>query len=969
MPSEEIRADFLAFFREKGHTVVESAPLVPQQDPTLLFTNAGMNQFKDVFLGEGTREYVRAVDTQKCLRVSGKHNDLEEVGHDTYHHTFFEMLGNWSFGGHAASYFKKEAVRFAWELLVERWGLPPERLYATVHEGDDALGLGPDEEAADLWKSETGIAPEHVLFDASKENFWMMGDTGPCGPCSELHIDLRPEQERRDTPGRELVNEDHPQVMEIWNLVFIQYKAQPEGDGSETMLEPLPAQHVDTGMGFERLVAVLQGKESTYDTDLFQPLLQKAADLSARDDVHGYDDIDVEDEAERERVRVALRVVADHVRTAGFAVADGVTPGNEGRAYVIRRIARRAVRYGYQALGMRRPFLCKMIATLREKMGGAFPQLAEQENYIRRVVRAEEEGFLDTLADGIAFFEQVVPYVKELAMLEEERLSEEVDGEALQQVTDDLHDDRSTLGVLQNAYRTEGAGEVVERLSEAAARQEVPGEVAFLLHDTYGFPVDLTRLMAREEGLDLGRERYDERMAEQRERARAAADFAADHSEDDDWEQVSEGERAGFVGYDQLVVEGARIREMRTLEAGDGRNGEPRHELVLDRTPFYAESGGQVADRGTLRPGGENEIDVLDVQHEGTRIAHHVARLPEAPGAPVTATVDAAHRRRTAAHHTATHLLHAVLRERLGTHVQQKGSLVSPERLRFDFSHYERVAPEELSEIEADVNAAIQRNIPRREERDVPLTEARERGATMLFGEKYGDKVRVITFDPDFSMELCGGTHLEATGALGVFKILSESSVASGVRRIEAVAGPAARAFIEDELAELGGVRAALGQTETGAAEAVARLLDERERLEEEVEAMKRDRLADRLGGIADEAEDIGGVRVAVGHLPEAEMDALREGAQELGQRLGGGAVGVLGAPAPGGEKAYVACSVADDVVERGLQAGDLVGELGQRLGGGGGGRPGLASAGGRALDRLDDVLAEVPALVRERLA
>jgi alanyl-tRNA synthetase len=971
MTSEEIRAGFLKFFEERGHTVVPSASLVPQQDPTLLFTNAGMNQFKDVFLGEGRREYVRAVDSQKCLRVSGKHNDLEEVGHDTYHHTFFEMLGNWSFG----DYFKGGGIRYAWELLVERWGLPPGRLYATVHEGDEVLGLGPDEEAAELWKSETGIAPEHVLFDASKENFWMMGDTGPCGPCSELHIDLRPEPERRDTPGRTLVNEDHPQVMEIWNLVFIQYNAQPDGDGSDTILEPLPQQHVDTGMGFERLVAVLQGKESTYDTDLFAPLLQKAADLSPRDEVHGYDDIGVDDPEERERIRVALRVVADHVRTVGFAIADGVTPGADGRAYVIRRIARRAVRYGYQALGVRAPFLGEMIPALREKMGEAFPQLAEQEDYIRRVVRAEEERFLGTLSDGIAFFEQVTPYVKELAMLEEEGLFEEVDGEAIQQVTDDLRDDRPTLGVLQKAYRTEDADEVVERLSEAAARQEVPGEVAFLLHDTYGFPVDLTRLMAREEGLDLGHARYEERMQEQRERARAASDFAAGHAEQEDWRTVSEGEDAGFVGYDRLAVEGARIREVRTLEAGDGSNGEPRHEIVLDRTPFYAKGGGQVADRGTLRfgenGGGENELPVLDVQHEGTRIVHRVARLPEDLGAPIVARVDAETRRRTAAHHTATHLLHAVLREKLGTHVQQKGSLVSPERLRFDFSHYERVAPEALSEIEAEVNAAIQRNIPRQEERDVPLSEARERGATMLFGEQYGDKVRVITFDPDFSMELCGGTHVEATGALGFFKIRSESSVASGVRRIEAVTGPAARGFVEDELAELGGVRAALGQTEAGAAEAVTRLLDERERLEEEVEELKRGQLAGQLGGIADGAEEVEGVRVAAGRLPEAEMDPLRELAQELRQRLGpDGAVGVLGAPAPGGEKVYVACSVAEDVTrERGLQAGDLVGELGQRLGGGGGGRPGLASAGGREPGKLGDVLAEVPALVRERLA
>jgi alanyl-tRNA synthetase len=966
--SEEIRADFLSFFEERGHTVVESAPIAPRRDPTLLFTNAGMNQFKDVFLGEGTREYALAVDTQKCLRVSGKHNDLDEVGHDTYHHTFFEMLGNWSFGGSGESYFKKEAVGYAWALLVGEWGLPPERLYATVHEGDDALGLGPDEEAAECWTSETGIDSDHILFDTSKENFWTMGDTGPCGPCSEVHVDLRSERARRDTPGRELVNEDHPQVMEIWNLVFIQYDAQPDGT-----IDPLPEQHVDTGMGFERLVAVLQGRESTYDTDLFQPLLQQAADLSPRAEVRGYDDIDVddEDEEERERVRVALRAVADHLRAVGFAIADGVAPGNEGRAYVIRRIARRAVRYGYQALGMREPFLCRMVSALAEKMGDAFPQLIEQEEYLRKVLRSEEEGFLDTLSDGIAFFEQVLPYVKELAMLEEEGLSEGVDGDALDQVETNLREDRSTLDLLRKAYRADGTETVVEALSQAAARREVPGEVAFLLHDTYGFPVDLTRLMAREEGLGLGQERYDELMREQRTRAREASDFsgAAARRDAGAWQAVREGDATNFVGYDQLVVEDARLLDVRTLDSDDG--GE-RHEVVLDRTPFYAEGGGQVGDRGTLRVGEGDEaeeIAVLDAQHEGERLAHRVERLPEDLEAPITASVDAERRRRTAAHHTATHLLHAVLRRELGTHVQQKGSLVTPERLRFDFSHYEQVAPEMLDRIEAEVNAAIQRNIARQEERDVPLDEARERGALMFFGEAYGERVRVITFDPDFSMELCGGTHAGATGELGLFKVLSEESVASGVRRIEAVAGPAALGFVEGELEELGAVRAALGQTQTGPAEAVTRLLDERDRLEEEIEEMKRSRLQDRLGAIAGDAEDVAGVRLAVGRFPEAEMDALREMAQELGQRLGDGAVAVLGAPAPGGDKVYVACHVAEDVTrERGLKAGDLVGELGQRLGGGGGGRPGLASAGGRDPGKLGDVLADVPRLARERL-
>ena len=959
--SEEIRADFLEFFREKGHTVVPSASLVPQQDPTLLFTNAGMNQFKDVFLGEGSREYVRAADTQKCLRVSGKHNDLEEVGHDTYHHTFFEMLGNWSFGGSDRSYFKREAIRYAWELLVDEWALDPDRLYATVHEGDDTLKLGPDEEAAELWTKETDIAPDHVLYDASKENFWMMGDTGPCGPCSEVHVDLRPEAERRDRPGHELVNADHPQVMEIWNLVFIQYNARPEKGG--TTLEPLPHQHVDTGMGFERMVAVLQGKESTYDTDLFEPLLQRAADLSPRTEVAGYDAIDVATEEERARIRVALRVVADHLRAACFAIADGVTPGNEGRAYVIRRITRRAVRYGYQTLALREPFLCEMVSALREKMGEAFPQLVEQEDYIRRVLRSEEDSFLSTLSEGIAFFAQVLPYVKELSMLEEESLSKGVNGGALAQVRADLEQDRSTLDLLEKAYDVEGGRSVVEALSQAAARREVPGEVAFLLHDTYGFPVDLTRLMAREEGLGLGQERYDELMQEQRTRARAASDFGPSHT-DGDWQTVREGEGTEFVGYEQLSVEEARIREVRTIEGDE----QERHELVLDRTPFYAEGGGQIGDRGVLHVAGK-QIAVWDTQHEGERIVHRVARLPDDLEAPVTATVDVDRRRRTASHHTATHMLHAVLRKQLGPHVQQKGSLVAPERLRFDFSHYDRVAPEMLREIEAKVNAAIQRNIPRREERNVPLEEARERGAMMLFGEKYGDRVRVITFDPDFSMELCGGTHVEATGELGFFKILSESSVASGVRRIEAVAGPAARAYVDEELAELGAVRAALGQTQEGAAQAVNRLLEERDRLEQQVQVLKRDQLQERLETIAGAVEEVAGVRLAVGRFPEAEMDVLREMGQELGQQLGAGSVGVLGAVSPDGQKAYVVASVADDVVqEHDLRAGDLVSILGRQLGGGGGGQPGLAAAGGREPEKLEAVLSDVPGLIQEMI-
>ncbi len=947
--SEAIRDDFFAFFQEKGHVLVPSASLVPQQDPTLLFTNAGMNQFKDVFLGTGTREYDRAVDTQKCLRVSGKHNDLEEVGHDTYHHTFFEMLGNWSFG----DYFKKEAVRYAWELLTEVWGLDPERLYATVHEGDEALGLGPDDEAAGFWKSETDLPEGHVLYEPSADNFWMMGDTGPCGPCSEIHVDLRPEAERTETPGMRLVNADHPQVIEIWNLVFIQYNMQPDGG-----LEPLPAQHVDTGMGFERMVAVLQGTASTYDTDLFAPLLQATCDLSPRAEIKGYDDVHVDEPSERERIRVALRVAADHARTIAFAIADGVVPGNTGRAYVIRRIARRAVRYGYQTLGFREPFLHALVAPLREKMGGVFPELAEQQDYIERVIRAEEEGFLETLSAGLGFFERITPYVKKLAAVEETGANG-----ALEHVEAELRRDRQTLGLLQNAYGAEEASALLAPHSQAAARRQVPGEVAFLLHATSGFPIDLTQLMAREEGLGVDMERYEALMQEQRTRARAASTFGPASGSGGDWQHVREGEET-FVGYDRTHVEDVEIRVVRSVEQEDGA---VRHEIVLSETPFYAESGGQVGDTGTLHVAGE-EIHVLDTQKEGRRTVHRVDRLPEALDAPVEAAVDAERRRRIMKHHTATHLLHAVLQRELGAHVQQKGSLVAPERLRFDFSHYERVAPEQLKKIEARVNEAVQRNIPQREERDVPIDEATARGVTALFGEKYGNRVRVITFDPDFSMELCGGTHVGATGEIGLFRFLSESSVASGVRRVEAVAGADALRHVAAQIDELRRVRSRLASQEQPADEAVAALQDELQALRTELGELRQGRLRQQLDAIIEGGTEVDGVHVVTGRIDGAEMDALRALGQTLRDRLGAGAVGVLGSAAPGGEKVYVVATVADDLVPRGLRAGDLVGTLGKRLGGGGGGRPTLAAAGGREPQKLDAALAEVPPLVQDAL-
>jgi len=948
--SEDIRQEFLDFFADKDHEIVPSASLVPEGDGTLLFTNAGMNQFKDVFLGTGDRPYDRAVDTQKCLRVSGKHNDLDEVGHDTYHHTFFEMLGNWSFG----DYFKAEAIRWAWALLVDEWGLAPDRLYATVHEGDEAFGVTADEEAYALWLEETPIPEAHVLYEPSAENFWMMGDTGPCGPCSEVHVDLRPEAERRETPGRELVNVDHPQVMEIWNLVFIQYNAQSDGT-----LEPLADQHVDTGMGFERMVAVLQGVSSTYDTDLFTPLLQGAATLSPRDQVRGYDDIAVGDEAERERVRVALRVVADHIRAIAFAIADGVMPGNAGRGYVIRRILRRAVRYGYQTLELDEPFLHRLVDPLVGKMGGPFDGLAGQQDYIEQVVWSEEESFLETLGTGIEFFDSVVPYVEDLAGTE---------GDATDAVLDSLQQDGRAMDLLEKAFvDADDRADLLRSFAEAACEGQVPGSVAFLLHDTYGFPIDLTRLMAHEQDLEVDMAGYETLMERQQQRARAASSFEVDQGDVRDWQTVRAGQEASvFVGYDQTRVGDAAVRAVRAVETEEGT----QYEVELSHTPFYAEAGGQVGDTGVLRFG-DQEVKVRDTQQKGDRIVHTVDHLPEQMGGPVGAEIDAERRLRIRAHHTATHLMHAALRNTLGDHVQQKGSLVAPDRLRFDFSHFDAVDEATLRAIERQVNAAIQRNISKQEERDVPYDEAMERGAMALFDEQYGDRVRVITFDPDHSVELCGGTHVDATGDIGFFRFLSEGSVASGVRRVEAVAGPAAVEHVEAQLDELVRARRQFAAGPAAVSEAIAALQEERDALRDRVDELRHQQLTRQLDVIVEEGgTTVDDVAVVTGRIDAEGMDDLQSLGQQLRDRLGERGVGVLGSVGADGEKAYVVATVADDLVAEGaLQAGELVGTLGSRLGGGGGGRPQLASAGGHDTEKLDEVLEAVPGLVRTHLA
>ena len=958
--SEQIRQDFLDFFAERGHEIVPSAPLVPHDDPTLLFINAGMNPFKDVFLGEGTRPYTRVADTQKCLRVSGKHNDLEEVGVDTYHHTFFEMLGNWSFG----DYFKREAIRWAWALLVDRWGLDPDRLYATVHEGDESLGLSADTEAADLWKSETGIAPEHILFQGSKDNFWMMGDTGPCGPCSEIHVDLRPDDERAKVDGASLVNRDDPRVMEIWNLVFIQYNALVKGEGERvkgegtTVLQPLAAKHVDTGMGFERICAVLQGKTSNYDTDLFAPLFAALTDLGAPT----YEQAD-------EKQQIAMRVVADHVRTLAFAIADGASPSNTGRGYVIRRILRRAVRFGYQALGFREPFLYKLVEPLKEKMGGPFPELAERQATIERTIRAEEEAFLRTLGTGIEMFQAVVPHVKRLFHAET--------GDEFEEVRQDFsmfHDDPATFDILDNAFDNleneagqDREAKIINRFSQDARKGIVSGEIAFLLHDTYGFPGDLTALMAREEGLTVDEARFSELMEEQRKRARAAGQFGADYSNVEMWHVVSDEKGSSFVGYDTLTAEGLNI--IKSRDAGE------HFEVVLDRTPFYAESGGQVGDTGYLVIDGE-QIQVIDTQKDAIGdIVHTLESRPKAASsnkqpwelfAEVEAVVTSDRRRETRKHHTATHLLHAALRETLGEHVQQKGSLVAPDRLRFDFSHFERVTPEEQRRVERRVNALIQQNLEACIEPDVPIAEAKQRGAMALFGEKYGETVRVVTFGE--SVELCGGTHVGATGEIGLFRIVSEGSVASGVRRIEAVAGEAALDWLDQQIGSLDAVRSHFKSLQKPVEEAVADVLDEVKTLEKEVASLKQEQAASGLGRLIDEAEDVDGVRLVTGDLGIADMDTLRETATQFRDTLGPNAVAVLGAADPEGGKVYLSASVSDDLVKRGVQAGRLVGVLAKKVGGGGGGRPTLATAGGRQPENLPDALGAAADALREML-
>ncbi len=866
MKAKEIRNLFIEFFQSKNHQFVPSSPIVVKNDPTLMFTNAGMNQFKDFFLGNEIPKSTRVANSQKCLRVSGKHNDLEEVGVDTYHHTMFEMLGNWSFG----DYFKKEAIEWAWELLTEVYKLPKERLYVSVFGGDKGDSLEKDTEAFQLWKN---IVPEdRILFGSKKDNFWEMGDTGPCGPCSEIHIDLRTEQEIKETNGYDLVNNDHPQVIEIWNLVFIQFNRVADGS-----LKELPAKHVDTGMGFERLVRAIQKKSSNYDTDVFMPFIELIEAKSGKQ--YGKD----------EKTDIAMRVIVDHIRAIAFTIADGQLPSNNKAGYVIRRILRRAVRYGYTFLGFQKPFLHELLPLLAESFGDIFPELAAQQDFISKVVMEEEASFLRTLDNGLKKLDQIK-----------------------------------------------------EELSQTASKI-IEGKVAFELYDTYGFPLDLTSLIARENGLSVDEKGFAVEMEKQKTRSRAAAE-----QETGDWVMVNKDEGVEFVGYDFLESNSKIIKYRKvTDKKGD------RFQVVLDRTPFYAESGGQVGDQGFLISEDE-KIKVLDTKKENDLIVHFVDRLPTDPSGTFISKVDVTKRKLTVNNHSATHLLHAALKEVLGNHVQQKGSLVNEDLLRFDFSHFAKMTDEEILKVENIVNAKIRENIPLGEQRNVPIEEAKKQGATALFGEKYGEFVRVITFDKDFSVELCGGVHVPSTGVIGLFKIVSESSIAAGVRRIEAVTAEAADSLVNGQLTLLNEIQELL-KNPKNLKKSIESLILERNELKKEIESLHLQQASEVKKNLLKNIEKVNGVNYLFSEVKIPNADALKKISFEIKNEIEN-LVAVLAADIDG--KPQIAVIIDETLVKsKGLNAGNAVRELAKEIQGGGGGQPFFATAGGKDLSGLTKVL------------
>lgn len=876
MNSSEIRQKFLDFFASKGHHIVPSAPIVVKDDPTLMFTNAGMNQFKDYFLGNKPAPFARIADTQKCLRVSGKHNDLEEVGYDTYHHTMFEMLGNWSFG----DYFKKEALPWAWELLTEVYGLPKERMYVSVFGGDEQDKLAKDEEAFQIWKGILG-GEERILFGSKKDNFWEMGDTGPCGPCSEIHIDLRSEEERAKVSGYDLVNNDHPQVVEIWNNVFMEFNRLADGS-----LVKLPAQHVDTGMGFERLCMAVQGKQSNYDTDVFQPLIQFIAGQAGY--TYGTD----------EKKDIATRVLADHIRAISFAIADGQLPSNNKAGYVIRRILRRAVRYAFTFLGFKKPFLYSLVPVLADQTAGIFPELKAQQAFVVRVIEEEELSFLRTLENGLKRIES-------------------------------LH------------------GKFVGQ------NNTIDGKTAFELYDTFGFPADLTALIAKDHGFSVDEAGFELEMQEQKNRSRQAS-----QAEQSDWVVVSEGNETSFLGYDHDYAE-ARLLRYRQVKT----KNKTEYHLVLDRTPFYAESGGQVGDTGYLTTD-LDKVRVLDTRKENDLILHITGELPHDLHSSVQARVDAARRNLTRKNHSATHLLHAALKQVLGGHVNQKGSLVNEKVLRFDFSHFTKVTDEQLREIEAIVNEQIRRNIPLQEQRQVPIADAKAMGAMALFGEKYGDLVRVITFDKDFSVELCGGIHVPATGEIGFFKIVSESSVAAGVRRIEALTALGAEDYVRQQGMQLEAVKGVLG-AQGEPAKQIERLLEENSALKKQLEQFELKQLVSLKFTLLSQAREIGSLKLIAEKVELSSADYLKKLAFDIRQSMPQDLCLVLAAEVDG--KPQLAVMLSDNLVaDKGFNAVAMVKELAKEIKGGGGGQSFYATAGGKDLAGLDAIPEKARELVSQ---
>ena len=866
MTANEIRESFKKFFEGKGHKIVPSAPMVIKDDPTLMFTNAGMNQWKDIILGTRDPEPRRRADSQKCLRVSGKHNDLEEVGHDTYHHTMFEMLGNWSFG----DYFKEGAIDMAWEYLVDVLHLDPADLYVTVFEGSPEENLERDDEAARYWAKH--VPADHIINGNKHDNFWEMGDTGPCGPCSEIHLDSRTPEEKAKVPGRELVNKDDPQVIEIWNLVFMQYNRKADGS-----LEKLSMNVIDTGMGFERLVRALQGKHSNYDTDIFQPVIKEISRLSGLE--YGKD----------EKTDVAMRVVADHLRAVAFSIADGQLPGNAKAGYVIRRILRRAVRYAYTFLGQKDAFLFRLVPTLVSEMGAAYPELEAQRELIMRVMKEEEDSFLRTLSNGISMLNEAMDEVK------------------------------------------------------AAGKSELDGAKAFRLFDTYGFPLDLTELICRENGLAVDEKQFDEEMQKQKQRARNAAAV-----ENSDWIELRQGEQT-FVGYDYTEYECHILRYRKVTQKKS-----TFYELVLDNTPFYGEMGGQVGDCGVLVS--ENEtIDIIDTKRENNQSVHIVKALPKQPEADFMACVDTDKREASAANHTATHLLDYALKQVLGDHVEQKGSYVSPDTLRFDFSHFQKVSDEELRQVERIVNDMIRQDIPLDEHRDMPLDEAKKMGAIALFGEKYGDKVRVVRFGP--SVEFCGGIHARSTGRIGMFKIVSESSVAAGVRRIEAKTGKECEELLYNIEDAMKAIRALFNNAKDLKG-VIEKYIEEHDSMKKSIEHFQAEAVEQTKEKLLAQARIVNGVKVVTAVMP-MKQDMAKDLVFKLRAAADGHLLCVVGSVYEG--RPTLSVMISDDLVaDHNLNAGQMVREAAKLIQGGGGGQPHFATAGGKNTDGLSAAVDKV---------